>query len=83
MYRPVNVLFQKLVFFAKNDDTYLENHDQLKQSVKKHLKAVDEIKECCSFRLEVRSIVLTPEIGKVKILVLYEIGFSKITFACW
>ena len=35
MYRSLNVLSQKLVFFAKNDDTYLENQDKLKQSVKK------------------------------------------------
>ena len=50
--------------------TYLENQDKLKQSVKKkHSKALDEIKESFSFRLEVRSIVLTPEIGKVKIIV--------------
>ena len=30
MYKSLNVLFQKIVFFAKNDDTYLENRDKLK-----------------------------------------------------
>ena len=35
LYRSLNVLLKKLVFFAKNDDTFLENQDNLKESVKR------------------------------------------------
>ena len=44
---------------------------------KKHSKALEEIKECFSCRLEVRSIVLTPEIGKVIILFFTKLTFPK------